>query len=190
MELFQEAPKRRIHLCLSPVRQNQTDRSTNLDRDQYDKLRSVSILSIAKHPPQHRLTTSHTNPNDNFQSQKQHPHQSGYKCPRSETLSELNPGGLPPPRPPGSGGCRSRNLFQTGGSCSHPVHRSKIRWFMLFSCRRSSAPVAAAGASCRSSSGVVLPFFVLWRPIDGQTYRRANLAKPCKLKGFARFAQR
>ncbi len=30
--------------------------------------------------------------------------QRGYKCPRSETGSELNPGGLPPPRPPGLGG--------------------------------------------------------------------------------------
>ncbi len=29
-----------------------------------------------------------------------------YKCPRSETGSELNPGGPPPPRPPGLGGCR------------------------------------------------------------------------------------
>jgi hypothetical protein len=31
----------------------------------------------------------------------------GYKCPRSETGSELNPGGLPPPRPPGLRDCRS-----------------------------------------------------------------------------------
>ncbi len=31
--------------------------------------------------------------------------QGGYKCPRSDTGSELNPGGLPPPRPPGLGGC-------------------------------------------------------------------------------------
>ncbi len=30
----------------------------------------------------------------------------GYTCPRSETGSELNPGGLPPPRLPGLGGCR------------------------------------------------------------------------------------
>jgi hypothetical protein len=30
---------------------------------------------------------------------------------------------------------------------------------------------------------------LLWRPIDGQTYRRANLAKPCNLQGFARFAR-
>jgi hypothetical protein len=36
-------------------------------------------------------------------------YQGGYKCPRFETGSELNPGGLPPPRPPGVGGCRPPN---------------------------------------------------------------------------------
>jgi hypothetical protein len=30
----------------------------------------------------------------------------------------------------------------------------------------------------------------LWRPIDGQTYRRAHPAKPRKLQGLARFARR
>jgi hypothetical protein len=31
---------------------------------------------------------------------------------------------------------------------------------------------------------------VFWRPIDGQAHRRADLAKPYKLHGFARFARR
>jgi hypothetical protein len=68
-------------------------------------------------------------------------------CPRSETESGLNPGGLPPPRPPGLGSCRppksprlrgvaapqpgglaSGSLqvsasipFEIGGTCSHPA---------------------------------------------------------------------
>ncbi len=31
---------------------------------------------------------------------------------------------------------------------------------------------------------------LLWRPIDGRTYRRANPAKPCNLQGFAGLARR
>ncbi len=30
---------------------------------------------------------------------------------------------------------------------------------------------------------------LLWRPIDGQAYRRANPAKPCKLQGFVRHSK-
>ncbi len=79
--------------------------------------------------------------------------QGGYTCPRSEKGSELNPGGLPPPRPSGVVGCRpppppqmrgvwggsppTRRVwgagapqdsasipFQTWGTCSHPVRGS------------------------------------------------------------------
>ncbi len=61
--------------------------------------------------------------------------QGGYKCPRPETGSELNPGGLPPLRPPpGLGGCRPSNprrwvwgaaAPQPGGTKNNMKYRPK-----------------------------------------------------------------
>ncbi len=81
------------------------------------------------------------------------------------------------------------------GGPGGPNNHAKIwRLCPSYFCMVSRAPGAAQTPKIDdfrpAQKSCIKNLSVEWRPIDGQTYRRANPAKPCNLLGFVRFARR